>query len=92
MQRFPCPFCGLRDEREFHFLGEAGKTRPDTTGPVSAEAWQAWLYARTNPKGASREVWMHLTCAEVFLLERDTVSMQVTGAVALRDGPEGGVP
>lgn len=84
MQRFPCPFCGLRDEREFAFAAEAGKTRPDTTQDVSAEDWADYLYTVNNPKGASREIWVHLPCSEVFLMERDTVSMDVLGAKQLR--------
>ena len=87
MQIFPCPFCGPRDEREFHFAGEAGKTRPDTTMPVSNADWAAYLYAQRNQKGAVREVWMHLPCAEMFVLERDSLTMDVLGATALRDGP-----
>ncbi len=88
MQRFPCPFCGLRDEREFHLLGEAGKVRPDTTGPVTDADWSAYLFAKSNPKGASREVWMHVTCREVFVMERDTATMEVLSTTALR-GDEG---
>ncbi len=84
MQLFPCPFCGPRDEREFHFMGEAGKTRPDTTGAVSAVDWAAYLYEQRNDKGRVREVWMHLPCREVFAMERDSVSMEVLGSTALR--------
>jgi sarcosine oxidase subunit delta len=40
----------------------------------------------TNEKGPVREVWMHVTCAELFVLERDSVSMKVTGSRALRQG------
>lgn len=84
MQTFPCPFCGPRDEREFHFAAEAGKTRPDTTSTVSADDWAQYLYAQKNPKGVSREVWMHVTCRELFVMERDTVTMDVLGVTALR--------
>ena len=84
MQIFPCPFCGPRDEREFHFAGELGKTRPDTRGDVSAEDWARYLHSQRNEKGAVREVWMHLPCAELFVLERDSVTMAVTGSSALR--------
>ena len=84
MQRFPCPFCGLRPETEFHFMGELGKTRPDTTGAVSAEDWGSYLYTQRNEKGPVREVWMHLTCGELFILERDSVTMEVIGSIALR--------
>jgi heterotetrameric sarcosine oxidase delta subunit len=84
MQQFPCPFCGLRDEHEFHFAAEAGKTRPDTTQPVSAADWAAYLYNCQNPKGETREVWIHTPCAEVFILKRDTVTMAVLGSEQLR--------
>lgn len=85
MQLFTCPFCGARDEREFHFLAEAGKTRPDTRAEISDADWATYLHARTNPKGSSREVWMHLPCREVFVMERDTLTMDVLGTAALRE-------
>ena len=84
MQVFPCPFCGPRNETEFHFMGEAGKTRPDTSQAISDADWARYMYAQRNEKGAVREVWMHTTCAEVFVLERDSVTMAVLGSSALR--------
>jgi heterotetrameric sarcosine oxidase delta subunit len=84
MQLFPCPFCGLRDETEFHFAGEAGQTRPDTTQAVSDEAWAAYLYARKNRRGAVEEAWVHLPCRELFVLRRDSVTMEVLGSTPLR--------
>ena len=82
MQLFPCPFCGLRDEAEFHYGGEAGNIRPEGD-EVSAERWNDYLYMRDNPKGTTREIWVHLTCSEFFILERDSLSHAVTGASAL---------
>jgi sarcosine oxidase, subunit delta len=82
MQIFTCPFCGSRDESEFHYGGEAGNTRPDGAG-VPAERWARYLYMRTNPKGATREVWVHLTCGEFFVMERDSVGHQVRASHAL---------
>jgi heterotetrameric sarcosine oxidase delta subunit len=84
MQLFPCPFCGLRDEREFHFAAEAGKTRPDTTKDVSDAEWARYLHAIRNEKGRVREVWMHLTCSELFVMERDSVTMEVISSSPLR--------
>lgn len=84
MQLFPCPFCGLRDETEFHFAAEAGKTRPEPAGEVSAASWSNHLYAKSNPKGPSREIWQHDTCGEFFLMERDTLTHEVAGSKALR--------
>ncbi len=86
MQIFPCPFCGPRDEREFHFAAEAGKTRPDTTRTIAAQDWSGYLYSQRNEKGPVREVWMHLTCRELFLLERDSDSMEVIGSTPFRGG------
>ena len=86
MQIFPCPFCGPRNETEFHFAGELGKVRPTMTQDVSAEDWATYLHAQRNEKGPVREVWMHLTCAELFVMERDSVTMDVLSARALRGG------
>lgn len=92
MQVFPCPFCGLRDEREFHFVGEAGKVRPDTAPSETAAAlpakdWSNYLYTQQNNPGLVREIWMHLPCQEVFLLERHATTMEVVGATPFRDAP-----
>lgn len=84
MQLIPCPFCGLRDEREFLFIAEAGKNRPDTTQDISAEDWARYLHAIRNDKGHVREVWMHLTCGELFVLERDSVTMDILRSIPLR--------
>lgn len=85
MQLFPCPFCGARPETEFSFAAEAGKTRPE--GDVSDKAWSHYLYAEVNPKGATREIWAHLTCGEFFLMERDTLTHVVTCSSSLRAAP-----
>lgn len=84
MQLFSCPFCGERDETEFVFCAEAGKTRPEPAAEVPAEAWARYLYLGDNPKGAAREIWQHATCGEFFLMERDTVSHAVAGSQSLR--------
>ena len=85
MQIFTCPFCGTRGEVEFHFGGDAGNHRPEGDD-ASAEAWSAYLYDRNNPKGAAREIWMHTTCGEVFVMERDTVTHAVARSLPLGDG------
>ncbi len=90
MQQYTCPFCGLRDEREFFFAGEAGAARPDTTGPVSDAEWAEYVHMRRNALGRAREVWMHLTCGELFVMERDTLSARVLRCVALRAEPGSG--
>ncbi len=84
MQQFPCPFCGLRDEREFHFAAEAGKKRPDTSVEVSQTDWSQYLNSYKNRRGKASEVWVHLPCQEYFIMHRDTLSMKVLGTEQLR--------
>lgn len=83
MQLFPCPFCGPRDETEFHFVTETGKPRPEPAGEVSDREWAHYLYYNRVPKGASAEIWVHLTCGEYFLLHRDTVTREIGYSEAL---------
>ncbi len=84
MQLFQCPFCGPRAETEFTFGAEAGKVRPEPAADVSDERWAAYLHANTNPKGWTREIWLHQTCGEFFAMERDTVTHAVVRSEALR--------
>ena len=75
MQRFPCPFCGPRDETEFHFAAEAGKTRPEPAGEVGAERWAEYLHLKKNPKGIHFERWRHIHgCGRFFNAVRHTVT------------------
>lgn len=83
MQIFTCPFCGPRDETEFHFGAEAGKARPEPAPEVSDAAWAEYLYMNDAPRGPAREVWVHLTCGEFFVMERDTVTRAVLSVSAL---------
>ena len=70
MQIFPCPFCGPRDETEFHYVGEP-KARPEPAGAVSDAEWADYLYLNS------------LTCMEMFAMTRDTATSAVTASEAL---------
>ena len=83
MQIFTCPFCGTREETEFHFAAEAGKARPEPAEEVSDADWADYLYMNDAPKGAAREVWVHATCGEFFVMTRDTVTREITDVTAL---------
>lgn len=85
MQSFPCPFCGARDEREFHYAGEAGKTRPDTTQPISDTDWADYLFAAGNTLGPAREIWVHIPCQEYFIMERNTLTMEVLAVTPMQE-------
>lgn len=84
MQIFKCPFCGYRNETEFFYAGEAGTNRPGPAAEVSAENWSDYQYAVNNFRGASAEVWRHQTCGELFIMKRDTATMEVLEIVRLR--------
>ena len=87
MQILPCPFCGPRDEIEFHYVGEP-KARPEPAGSVSDAEWAEYLWFNDNPKGHSREIWVHLTCMEMFAATRDTtVNATVSSEAAARPAP-----
>ena len=83
MQQFPCPFCGLRNETEFSFAVEAGHPRPEPAKQVSDADWARYLYLHNAAKGAASEIWIHLTCGEYFVMERDTVTRKVLGTHTL---------
>jgi sarcosine oxidase, subunit delta len=83
MQIFSCPFCGPRDESEFHYVGEP-KTRPEPANTVSDADWASYLWFNANPKGETREIWLHLTCMEMFAMTRDTALGTVLGSEALK--------
>lgn len=83
MQIFTCPFCGPRAETEFHFAAEAGKRRPEPAPQVSDAEWAEYLYLQDAPRGPAREVWVHLTCGEFFVMTRDTVTREVIASDAL---------
>ena len=38
-----CPYCGERDEIEFHYGGEAEISRPDYPDKLSDEEWGDYL-------------------------------------------------
>ena len=71
MLRLHCPHCGLRDETEFRYGGEAGRARP-ADGSASAD-WARYLYWRRNPVGVHPELWLHVSgCRRWLKIERDT--------------------
>ncbi|MDJ0978182.1 MAG: sarcosine oxidase subunit delta [Erythrobacter sp.] len=73
MLSIPCPHCGLRDEDEFVWGGEAHLVRPRLD--CSAEEWAQYLFYRDNPKGIAFERWHHrFGCGQWFNLVRNTAT------------------
>ncbi len=74
-----CPCCGvLADETELAPGGEAHITR---AGPEADDAaFEAYLFARKNPKGVHFERWRHaMGCGKWFHAARDTATLEVFG-------------
>jgi sarcosine oxidase subunit delta len=77
MLRIRCPFCGLRDEVEFRYRGDASQRRPAPQAGV--EAFLAHVYERANPKGWHKEWWQHIHgCRCVLEVVRNTVTHEIT--------------
>jgi sarcosine oxidase, subunit delta len=77
MLSIPCPYCGDRDETEFHYGGQAGVAYPADPMALSDEAWAEYVFMRDNPKGWFAERWFHTTgCRRWFTVERHTVTYE----------------
>ncbi len=70
-----CPWCGLRDETEFSYGGEADIRRPLRTEELSNEEWANYLFFRKNTKGPHHEQWCHTAgCGRWFDKNRNTIT------------------
>ena len=83
--RIACPHCGTRDGREFTYLGDAGKHRPDGLD-AGAEEMFAYVYLRENPAGPHRELWYHAAgCHAWLVVTRDTRTHDITDVQPAHD-------
>jgi heterotetrameric sarcosine oxidase delta subunit len=81
-----CPWCGKRDESEFHCGGESHIARPPPE--ATDEVWAGYLYFRTNPKGVQHERWVHWAgCRQWFNVARNTATHEIL-AVYRMDAPK----
>jgi sarcosine oxidase, subunit delta len=72
-----CPWCGPREETEFHYGGQAGVGYPSDPESLSDEDWARYLFFRDNPKGPFTERWVHSAgCRRWFAAVRDTVTSE----------------
>ncbi|MFN4098957.1 MAG: sarcosine oxidase subunit delta [Pararhodobacter sp.] len=75
-----CPCCGVTaEETEFANGGEAHLKR---FGPGSSDAeYEAYMFARKNPRGVHFERWRHAYgCGKWFLTARCTTTLEVFGS------------
>ena len=78
MLQISCPWCGPRDETEYHYGGQAHVPYPEDPAALSEQEWAEYLFYRDNPKGAFAERWVHSTgCRRWFNVVRDTRTYRV---------------
>ncbi|MGQ0674662.1 MAG: sarcosine oxidase subunit delta [Rhodospirillales bacterium] len=79
MHRIACPWCGPRDEMEFHYRGDATVTRP--APDAGAEAFYDYVHARVNPMGWHLEWWAHAGgCRQWVKVLRNTLTHEIKAA------------
>ncbi|MFJ5997890.1 sarcosine oxidase subunit alpha family protein [Streptomyces sp. NPDC092370] len=78
MLLIPCPWCGPRDEAEFHYGGQAHVPYPQDPTSLTDEEWARYLFFRDNPRGPFAERWSHAAgCRRWFNAVRDTSTNEV---------------
>ena len=78
MQLIDCPWCGPREEVEFHHGGPAHVAYPADPSALTDEQWAHFVFFRDNPKGPVAERWTHTAgCRRWFNAVRDTVTYRV---------------
>ena len=76
MLRIPCPWCGVRDEIEFRYRGDASRTRPPADAGVAA--FGAYVYERDNPCDWHAEWWLHTSgCRRLLKVVRHTLTHEI---------------
>ncbi|MGW0778821.1 sarcosine oxidase subunit alpha family protein [Streptomyces sp. NPDC002835] len=78
MMLISCPWCGPRDEAEFHYGGQAHVPYPEDPAALTDEDWARYLFFRDNPKGPFAERWSHADgCRRWFNAVRNTATNEI---------------
>ncbi|MEM7057439.1 MAG: sarcosine oxidase subunit delta [Pseudomonadota bacterium] len=76
MIRINCPFCGVRDQTEFTYEGDATVDYPPLD--ASEEEWFDAVFLRDNPRGVHREYWRHTYgCGALLVVTRNTLTHEI---------------
>ena len=76
MLRINCPWCGMRDEVEFRYRGDASVLRPEEDSDASR--YYAYVYERENARGWHQEWWLHVAgCRKLLRVTRHTLTHQI---------------
>jgi sarcosine oxidase subunit delta len=79
--RITCPFCGVRGNEEFSYLGDATLAkRPDPAAPGADRKFHDYVYLRDNPNGLHRELWYHgAGCRRWLVVTRNVRTHEIAG-------------
>lgn len=76
MHLIRCPWCGVRDQAEFTYRGDATVGRPDPA--AGADAFYEYTYLRDNPMGWHTEWWHHVGgCRQWVKVVRNVVTHEI---------------
>jgi len=88
MLLIPCPYCGEREESEFHHGGEAHIARPENPDKLDDAEWADYLFMRQNKKGLFLERWVHRAgCRRWFNMARDTATNEIVAVYKMGAKP-----
>lgn len=83
MLQIACPWCGLRDQSEFSYAGEADVQRPAEPSALSDAEWAQYVFMRRNTRGPFRELWSHAHgCQQYFVAKRNTINNHIESTEA----------
>jgi sarcosine oxidase, subunit delta len=88
MQLIECPWCGPREEVEYHYGGQAHVRYPDSPATISDTEWAQYLFFRDNPQGPFAERWVHTAgCRRWFNAIRDTATHRFLAVYRVGERP-----
>jgi sarcosine oxidase, subunit delta len=88
MQLIECPWCGPREEIEFHYGGEAHIAYPDHPAELDDVQWAHYVFFRNNTRGVFAERWNHAVgCRRWFNALRDTVTYRFVEVYRIGEKP-----
>jgi sarcosine oxidase subunit delta len=85
MLRIKCPVCGVRDETEFSYGGDASVSRPHIED-TDVSHWVDYVFMRENPRGLHKEYWHHLVgCRQWLVVSRNTLTHEIGQTILARE-------
>jgi sarcosine oxidase subunit alpha len=85
-----CPWCGPREQTEFHYGGQADVPYPRAPQSLSDADWARYLFVRENPRGPFAERWVHNAgCRRWFDAVRDTSTNELLAVYRIGERPTG---